>query len=78
MAERNNILFFGKGCEGKGKAHTMIGNGKKNEFNRTQGNKGGNGTGIGPRFRIWKGKYIITFYRCGVNGAQGIWMFRKT
>jgi len=52
MAERNNILFFGKGCEGKGKAHTMIGNGKKNEFNRTQGNKGGNGTGIGPRFRI--------------------------
>jgi len=65
---KEQYTFFGKGSEGKGKARSMIGNGKKNESNSTPGNRG-NGTRIGIGFKRWKDKYIITFYRCGVNGA---------
>jgi hypothetical protein len=62
--------FQGNRPRGKGKISVSRGSEKENESTNTQSNRGGNGTRRGRGFEIEKGKYIITYYICGVEGHK--------
>jgi len=62
--------FRGRGPRGRGRASAARGNEKEDESTSSQNSRGGNGTGRGRGFGRGKDKYIITCYRCGVEGHK--------
>jgi hypothetical protein len=59
-----------KDLEAGASKYCSRGNEKEDESTNSQSNRGGNDTGRGRGFGRGKGKYIITCYRCGVEGHK--------
>jgi hypothetical protein len=60
--------FQGKGTRGRGRASVARSSEKEDEVTNNQNTRGGSGTGRGRGFG--RGKYVITCYRCRVEGHK--------
>jgi hypothetical protein len=60
--------FQGKGTRGRGRASVAKDNEKEDEATNSQNTRGGRSVGRGRGFG--QGKYVITCYRCGVEGHK--------
>jgi hypothetical protein len=60
--------FHGKGTRGRGGANVAKDSEKEDETTNSQNTKGGRSIGRGRGFG--RGKYVITCYRCGVEGHK--------
>jgi hypothetical protein len=66
----------GRGPRGRGRTNIAKENDKEEESTSSQSSIG-NGAGRGRGFRRGKGKFVITCYRCGVEGHKA-WNAQKS
>jgi hypothetical protein len=68
--------FWGKGTRGRGTTSVAKDSEKEDEATSSQNTRGGKSVGSGRGFG--RGKYVITCYRCGVDGHKASRMSRET
>jgi len=66
---KNQQKLRGRGWRGRGKTNTIKENEKEEESISNQSTRW-NGVGRGKGFERGKGKFVITCYRCGVEGHK--------